>query len=312
MVRWITSQQATSFMRELAQKVPLEVKPASAFIPPAAGNSYNPQDTPTLAGKVAINIYDHLTKRGAPLTKTPTEFIKAGRDAITQFPTVISRHAPGFTYGSSRTPGQTSFHHDTSPGDTPMATSDFLYYFNTSGAHRKIKRSAHPEVRGYITIKQTHANKIPELFVKLVKRLKDANVEFDAKATSPYGAETRNDHMVFYIPQPHQEKARDVMKKFLEEEKVGEGKAGQSPIVTNIAGSTAGLSWAFEPDQEEIKIGHEISGASTGISHNRLAALAATPHYLERIAQAHEQTGNHKEAKIFRDEAKRVEHILAR
>lgn len=161
-------------------------------------------------------------------------------------------------------------------------------------------------MRAYIVLSRAHAERVPELFVDLVSRLRKAGVEFDAKASTPDMVMGRLDNMVFYVSGEHQPQARNVIVEFLKHHGVG----SEYNLLPAIKGSASGLFWAPEPDDEEKKIASRIRGGLPKASYHEMVSLAVAPFYMNRLADAHERRGNHLEAETFRREAHRVERIL--
>jgi len=71
-----------------------------------------------------------------------------------------------------------------------------------------------------------------------------------------------------------------------------------------------GLSWAMEPNPEEMELWKKISGSSVSASYNVLVAVKAMPDYLDRLANAHKKKGDDASAQIYEQEANRLRSIL--
>lgn len=282
-------------------------KPES-FFPPLVGNFFNEEDTPTLAGKIIVEIYRELIRRSDYVNQyNVEEIINIGKKAVQNYKDyvkekVLKRWEAGdqkITFGIDRKEGADLFHFN--GDDRPIF--DHLFYFNKSRIHwRNPKESI---VRAYITLAPQEINKIQNIFVDLCLQLYDAGIDFSAKCSSPNGLIKRTDNIVLYISNSDQSKASQILKNFLKERRIGKGH-----VMAATPDPQDGLSWAYEPNEQQQKIWQEVSGSSQRTSFNTFVATMAVARYLERLALAHLKLGNVAVSNIYQQEAKRVRSII--
>jgi hypothetical protein len=297
----------------IAQSLPLnEDNPPKPeyFIQPVVTNMYGEDDEATLAGRLISDLYDNMVKRPDAKPYTGDEVVKLieiskeNRDAfqVNVEKVNVERQKNGLPpveMAITRGGGKDGFHFN---GD-PRASQDFLYYFNKSKVNYKHPKE--PEIRAYISIKPEERLKNQEYFVELAMRLYDAGIDFSGKAGSIFGVTQRMDNMVFYISVSDQPKASQIIKAFLQEKSIGQGK-----LLAALPSPQDGLSWAMEPTKEQMEVWKKISGSSKDTSFNVFVSAMTSPAYMERVAAAHRKKGNIKDAEIFEAEAKRVRAII--
>lgn len=299
--------------KAMAQTIPLnENNPPypNEFIQPIVTNMFADSDSATLAGRMVSSLYDKLIKRTntkpfeANEVQQLLEVSKQTQDNFAKSVDAVNKKRqeqglPPLELGVSRQAGKDGFHFngDTRPGQ------DFLFYFGKSGVNYKNK--GEPEVRAYLTLKQEEAVKNQEHFVELAMRLYDSGVDFSAKAGSVFGVRKRTDNMVFYISASDQPSASKIIKDFLQEKGIGQGR-----MLTAAPSPQEGLSWAMEPDHEQMELWKKVSGSSVDASYNVLVAVRAMPDYLDRLVAAHMKKGDSATAQIYEQEAQRLRSIF--
>lgn len=100
-------------------------------------------------------------------------------------------------------------------------------------------------------------------------------------------------------------KAAKMIEKFVAERKIGKGF-----VKGAVESETEGVTFAFEPNDQEIAIWQQVSGSSQPGSFNAYLATLAIPRYLDRISFAHFRNKNNDQAKIFMAESDRVNKII--
>lgn len=297
----------------IARAIPLDEnnpqKP-DQFIQPVVTNMFGDNDNATLAGRMVGSLYDKLIKRTdtkpyeADEVQQLLEVSKQTREDFAKTVEAVNKKRqeqglPPLEIGVSRQAGKDGFHFN---GDT-RPSQDFLFYFGKSSANYKNK--GEPEVRAYLTLKPEEAVKNQEHFVELAMRLYDAGVDFSAKAGSVFGVRQRTDNMVFYISASDQPKASQIIKDFLQEKSIGQGR-----MLAALPSPQEGLSWAMQPNPEQMELWKKISGSSVDASYNVLVAVRAMPDYLDRLVEAHKKKGDLATAQIYEQEAQRLRSIL--
>ncbi|MBI5226559.1 hypothetical protein HY994_04990 [Candidatus Micrarchaeota archaeon] len=295
---WITqrTEKMRQYRKALSERLPLDERnpyTASDFNSPAS----------TLAGKVADWAYDKLTERPSSQPYTQEQAEKIGGTAVEMFRDTAANSGLGF--GRNWQDGKSGFHLNR-PSEKPLKRrNDFLFHYRLDPTHRSI--SGHPNaIRAYVTLHPAVAPRVSTIFIDLVRGLRKAGVEFDAKAAAPDMVKTRLDNLVFYLPDhaENQKKARDVICNYLDEKKVASADA-----MSAIRGKATGLHWAYEPDQADVAIAQKITGKEK-FSHTQLVAAAIAGEYIRRLANAHKARGNIPEAERLQKEAERVDAIL--
>jgi hypothetical protein len=316
--RLSTRQEAFGqFSQEFYEKIGQELeideqnppRPEAVF-PPIGGNAFGENDNPTLAGKLIARVYNRLLDRPDKLpgsAQRAKDLIEASKKALEDFQGVLreqtrTRKEMGktiFTNKVKREAGEDGFHLE---GKTELSR-DFMFYFSKSKTHWKNPNE--PEVRAYVTLSQSEMNQVQRHFVDLATQMYDAGIDFTAKAQSPVGMSDRTDNMVFYISASDQARASELMKKYLSGRAIGKGH-----VRAAVPSPQEGLSWAFEPDENQKKIWQEASGSSQGVSFNIFVATMAMPTYMERLALAHLKKGDTKSAETYKKEAERVRSVI--
>jgi len=307
------SAGASNMYEFIADSIPIDekkpLKPES-ISPIFGGNMFGENDSQTLAGKIiGHEIYNRLVQRiSYKSSLSAQEIIQFGKDGLNDFKSYIEQlnlqskngGVDVFEFNIDRPAGQTGFHLN---GESGHVTRDHLFYFSKT---TKMWKNPHEQqVRAYVTVNPAEVRNIQRHFVDLCVKLYEAGIDFTAKATSPNGLEKRTDNLVLYISASDQEKAGQLIKKFL-----GQRKIGQGHVAAAIPSPEDGLSWALEPSQSDIKLWQNVSGSTERASYNAVVAVKVLPKYLRRLAEAHIKIGNKNEAGIFLAEADRVEaHI---
>lgn len=291
---------------EIDEKNP---KTPERLFPPAAGNMFGDNDTPTLAGRAVANIYDQLIKRPNHKSKyQPTEILQMGREAVADFESYIEElnqqakksGKQEFSFNVARGAGETGFHLN---GEETVSRDHLLYFSKSTTQWKNPKEQT---VRAYLTLDPKEIKNIQRHFVDLCSTLHEQGIDFTAKASGPNGMDKRTDNTVLYISQSDQEKAGQIIKDFLRAKGIGQGyvdAAVHSP-------DQEGLSWAMNPTPEQQKIWQEVSGSSQNTSYNCYVATQAIPRYLRRLAEAQKKVGNNEATEKFLQEAARVENIF--
>mgnify|MGYP000894175665 CR=1 FL=1 len=312
-----TENESTTFpsidYEAIARAIPLdENNPPNPndFFQPIVTNMFGDSDSATLAGRMVGSLYDKLIKRAdtkpysADEVQQLLEVSKQSREDFVKTVEAVNkkRHEQGLPpvdLGVQRQAGKDGFHFNSD--DRP--SQEFLFYFGKSGANYKNK--SEPEVRAYLTLKPEEAIKNQQHFVELAMRLYDAGVDFSAKAGSVFGVRKRTDNMVFYISASDQPKASQIIKDFLQEKSIGQGH-----MLAALPSPQEGLSWAMQPNSEQMELWKKISGSSVDASYNVLVAVRAMPDYLDRLVEAHKKKGDIATAQIYEQEAQRLRTIL--
>lgn len=294
----------------IAQQLEVDEKnpPTSELsIAPVVTNIFGEHDIPTLTGRVVADVFDQLIKREDAKDYDGVDeimkLIEKSKEMMQDFINGVERKinkSNQLSFGVKRKSGTDGFHF----GGEAIASRDFLFYFNKSKA--KYKRNE-DEIRAYITLSPEERTHIHDHFTELVMRLYDAGIDFSAKAASLFGVTMRTDNMVFYISVSDQQQAHQIIKDYLNEKNIGRGH-----VLAAFRSLEDGLSWAMQPSQEQHKIWREATGSSREASYNSYVAVRVMPAYLRKIADAHDAKGNHDEANLFRDEAGRLEGVIAK
>lgn len=280
-------------------------KPES-ILPPMGGNFFENDDNPTLAGIVIAKVYKELIEREVKPSKEKADKIleQCGEELKKFFYYVkdilLQREKEGkkgIGLGNKRVDGTDQFFHS-------YASADHSMYFSKSHAHWKDRKSQ--EIRAYVTLTPDQTTKdLHKNFVDLVITLYDANIDFTAKCSSPYGAKKRTDNIVIYIAKADQARASAIIKGFLDKRKLGSGH-----VKAAVPSPRDGLSWAPEPSEKQHKLWNDVSGSSGRASFNSYVAAMAIPTYLDRLAIAHLRKGDKKAADVYSQEAQRVRAII--
>lgn len=297
----------------IARAIPLDEnnppKP-NEFMKPVVTNMFAEDDEATLTGKMVGSLYDKLIKRTDAKRYNSTEvqqLLALSRQTKVDFAKTVeavnqarqAKGLPPLDMGDQRQSGRDGFHFN----GEGRPSSDFLFYFGKSRAN--YKKSGEPEVRAYVTLKPEEMVNNQAHFVALSIRLYDAGVDFSAKAGSIFGVQQRTDNMVFYISASDQPRASQIIKDFLQEKGVGQGK-----MLAALASPQEGLSWAMQPDQKGMQLWKDASGSTVDASYNVLVAIKAMPAYLDRLVLAHQKKGDQVSAQQFEQEAKRLRAII--
>lgn len=299
---------------DLAARIPFDRRnpPKPSRLPaPAAGNVFEAEDEPTLAGRVAVSlVYDRLIARPDAPKRDPQEVIAAGKKALGAFEAQVEAwNRVAKKYGTKtffldvrRPPGATGFHLD---GETAV-TRPHLFFFNKST--REWKDPSARLVRAYVTLDPEDADAIAEHFTNLCAVLHRAGVDFTAKGASPNGAASRTDNAVFYIAEGDRETAEKEIRGYLRSNGIGRGHVEAAEPDE----SQDGLSWAPEPDAADVEYWQAVSGSSRPGSYNAVVAARIVPDVLDRLAAAHREAGDTASADAFAREAARVRALRER
>lgn len=303
---------STDLIASIAERFPLDTRnfrKPDAYFPPIAGNVFDDQDHPTLAGRMLCYLYDTLIDR--PDYRTPQDAREYGRQGEKAFDT-FNAHIPSvlnsrrkimndrIEFGLDREKGTDAFHFN---GDT-MPVQSFLFYFNKSTSH--FTNPAARMCRAYITLDPHEWSETGKQFADLCTLLYDAGIDFIAKCCSPYGQAKRMDNIVLYISEPHRKQASALIKQFMNDRHIGKGH-----MMAAVPSDQDGLSWAYEPTASESKLWQNVSGSSRAGSFNMIIAMYALPMYLDKLVVACMQKADRASADIYRDEAKRVRGLCA-
>lgn len=278
--------------------------PESIF-PPMGGNAFGENDTPTLAGRIACRVYDELIERDPKPSREDANQVveKCVEEQKTFFNYAKARlkerglakwemqDKGGIGLSNKRESGTDQFWYE-------GATQAHSMYFSKSHAHWKNPQCE--EIRAYITVLPEQAKSLSKSFVDLTMKLYEAGIDFTGKCVSPHGGLTRMDDIVLYIAMEDQARAGQLIKEFLDERNIGNGRMRAA-----VPSPRDGLSWAAEPSKKEHALHHAITGASQA-SFNSYVAAMAMPTYLDRLAIAHLRKGNQVAANVFVKEAERV------
>ncbi len=162
--------------------------------------------------------------------------------------------------------------------------------------------------RAYITVDRERVSQIPERYVTLLFRLKEAGVECSSKALDPFGAKFSTTDIVFYLSSSQIDMANLVFTTFLAEHP----EFGKGHTKAGIPSEQEGLTWSREPNQNQRELIREIRGEKQFISFNELIACMAMPAYLHRLHEFYQKKGKHKDAARIKQELERVEAIIKR
>lgn len=304
-------KQSMDLIRSIADAFPFNPKrprKPENYFPPIGGNIFNENDRPTLAGKMCCDLYDTLTERPGFANRHEQGYFNAiGNEVYDAFnnyvvSTLNARRAKGndrIEYALDRKDGTDAFHFN---GDTNTVQS-FLFYFNKSQTrfHNPNARM----VRAYITLDDIDLKSTGINFADLCLALYDGGVDFLAKCCSPYGQAQRMDNMVFYISESHRAHASEIIKRFLSERKLGKGH-----LMAATPSRADGLSWAYEPSEQEMKLWRAVSGSTSDGSFNLIATMYALPLYLDKLIVACYQAGDQDSAKKYQKEAERIRALF--
>lgn len=100
---------------------------------------------------------------------------------------------------------------------------------------------------------------------------------------------------MFYIAKSHQQKAAELIRKFLEERKF----AKDYVLAAIPDEEVEGLSWGYEPKEADHKLWQQMTGDKEKASFSSLVALRIAPRFFQRLAAAHIRVGNVEEAAKF-------------
>ncbi|MFH1247198.1 MAG: hypothetical protein V1644_02345 [Candidatus Micrarchaeota archaeon] len=272
--------------KRLAAQMPLY-----APRPPIADEFTRWFDTNSFGKAVLFHVHDYLVRRkqhvseDMPTVDERTAYFK-------EISAADKKHSRSLSVPSSDlTNPWFSFDSD------PSASHPFIFAAKDSMATKTTK--------AYVSLSPKEITKIPQHFVELVHCLLDANVRFYAKASCLDQARSFAHNLVFYIDQKHAVKARRVLRKFLTEKKLGDGHVFASRRDVN------GLSFVNETEGPDLYVNHVASSSFERVSFHTRVAARMVPHYLERIAKAHEKLGNAGEAERFRAEIRRIRAFRA-
>ncbi|MCL4353115.1 T3SS effector HopA1 family protein [Patescibacteria group bacterium] len=282
------------------------------LITPVVTNMFGENDTPTLAGKAVAKVYEDLiTRQGYQRPASAEEakrIVDAGKIARQDYSDYVKQQLQArlnggdnrLTFGIDRQSGTDGFHFQ---GDT-NAGRDHLFYFNKSSSH--YKNPNEQLTRAYLTLAPNETQALQRCFVDLCLTMYDADIDFSGKCVSPAGLEKRTDDMVLYISTSNQQKASELIKRFMAERGIGKGH-----VLAAVPSNQDGLSWALEPTQEANAIWREVTGSSKKASFNSFVATMAIPIYLERLALAQVRKGDTAAAQTYIEEAKRVRTVIS-
>ncbi len=307
-MRWITeaSEPMRQYRAQIARGLPMDGRnpPTRGFFEARAADGSGTGET--LASKVSEWIRHALVLR-VKYGQLPEENHKENSDAVAYF--VTSPHSERMRFERNDTDllqrgANSGFHVDTHGTENIQRTASMRFHYFHKVAQELVTR--YGEVRAYVVLKPKEAKNVAKHFQEIAARLFNQGIPFEGKAGTPGLVRIRKDHMVFWIPKIHQDEARPILEKYLNDHAIG-----SEETLVGEKGRATGLWWAPSPDSEEERIGDKITGKTWGTySHNKMAALALSADFMQRLAEAHRQNGNAIEADAFESEARRVQRIL--
>lgn len=306
-MRWITANTETMrrYRAEAAGQLSLDSRqpPTRRFFEERAQQLS--RSHPTLASKVAEWIRQELILRSSYGT-IPKEIPEENSQAIADF--VGSPHVQTMRLGRHWTDlnalgANSGFHLDTQGSGDVKRTASFRFHYYHRFANQR--RDLHGDVRAYVVLKPDEAKNVAKHFTEMAAALFREGLLFEGKAGTPNLVRIRKDHMVFYIDSIDKDAAQEVLKNYLTKHNVGSDEQ-----MVARQGGVDGLWMAPTPDAQEQQIAGAIEGRHDTVAHHRMAALALSADYMDRLAKAHRRAGNQAEAEAFDTEARRVKGIL--
>ena len=237
-------------------------------------------------------IYPKLTERPDGISKEMSnDLLDRKKEFLRQFADKVQETGVPLKYW--REQGESCFHLGNEKG-LKSVEDGFAYYYNKSRAEW---RPYEGEVaRAYLTIKPELATKTPEQFVGLVNFLRDAGVDFYAKAGSPWHAAQRLDDFVFYISPNDVDRTRELFRDYIGDKEIFEGAV----LSADADKSIKGVSWGKEPTAEDVEAWQKATGdRRERISYSQAMAFQMAPSAFVAIARKYAKNGQAEEGKKF-------------